>query len=126
MKVTRFEDLECWKESRILVQRVYEVTKDGNFKKDMRLTSQIQAAATSCVANIAEGFIRRAHKEFIQFLYISMSSSAEVKSHLCVALDQGYIEKEDFNTIYDQADKAGRMISNLIKYLRGLQTKPTK
>ena len=126
MKVTRFEDLECWKESRILVQHVYEVTKDGNFKKDMRLTSQIQAAATSCMANIAEGFIRRSHKEFIQFLYISMSSSAEVKSHLYVALDQGYIEKEDFNTIYDQADKAGRIISNLIKYLRGLQTKPTK
>ncbi len=126
MKVTRFEDLECWKESRILVQRVYTVTKDGNFKKDMRLTSQIQAAATSCMANIAEGFIRRSHKEFIQFLYISMSSSAEVKSHLYVALDQGYIEKEDFNTIYDQADKAGRMISNLIKYLRGLQAKPAK
>lgn len=126
MKVTRFEDLECWKESRILVQCVYTVTKDGNFKKDMRLTSQIQAAATSCMANIAEGFIRRSHKEFIQFLYISMSSSAEVKSHLYVALDQGYIEKEDFNTIYDQADKAGRMISNLIKYLRGLQAKPAK
>ena len=126
MKVTRFEDLECWKESRILVQRVYEVTKDGNFKKDMRLTSQIQAAATSCIANIAEGFIRRSHKEFIQFLYISMSSSAEAKSHLYVALDQGYIEKEDFNTIYDQADKAGRMISNLIKYLRGLQAKTAK
>ena len=126
MKITRFEDLECWKESRILVQRVYRVTKGGNFKKDMRLTSQIQSAATSCMANIAEGFIRRSHKEFIQFLYISMSSSAEVKSHLYVALDQGYIEKEDFNTIYDQADKAGRMISNLIKYLRGLQAKPAK
>jgi len=126
MKVTRFEDPEYWKESRILVQRVYTVTKDGNFKKDMRLTSQIQAAATSCMANIAEGFIRRSHKEFIQFLYISMSSSAEAKSHLYVALDQGYIEKEDFSTIYDQADKAGRMISNLIKYLRGLQAKPAK
>ncbi len=126
MKVTRFEDLECWKESRILVQRVYEITKDGNFKKDMRLTSQIQSAATSCMANIAEGFIRRSHKEFIQFLYISMSSSAEVKSHLYVALDQGYIEKEDFNTLYDQADKAGRMISNFIKYLRALQAKPAK
>jgi four helix bundle protein len=118
MKVTRFEDLECWKESRILVQRVYEVTKDGNFKKDMRLTSQIQAAATSCMANIAEGFERRSDKEFAQFLYIAMASTAEIKSHLYVALDQAYIEKAKFDDIYAQAGKTSKMISSLIKYLR--------
>jgi len=118
MKVTRFEDLECWKESRILVQRVYEVTKDGNFKRDMRLTSQIQAAATSCMANIAEGFERRSDKEFVQFLYIAMASTAEIKSHLYVALDQAYIEKAQFDDIYAQAGKTSKMISSLIKYLR--------
>jgi four helix bundle protein len=118
MKVTRFEDLECWKESRILVQRVYEVTKDGNFKKDMRLTSQIQSAATSCMANIAEGFERRSDKEFVQFLYIAMASTAEIKSHLYVALDQAYIEKAQFDDIYAQAAKTSKMISSLIKYLR--------
>ena len=130
MKITRFEDLDCWKEARVLVQYVYEATKDGNFKKDMRLTSQIQAAATSCMANIAEGFIRRSDKEFIQFLYISMSSSAEVRSHLYVALDQSYIDQTLFDKIYGQSDKVGKMISNLIKYLRGMSkstkwTKPT-
>ena len=120
MKITRFEDLDCWKEARVLVQDVYEATRDGNFKKDMRLTSQIQAAATSCMANIAEGFIRRSDKEFIQFLYISMSSSAEVRSHLYVALDQSYIDQTLFDKIYGQSDKVGKMISNLIKYLRGM------
>jgi len=120
MKITRFEDLDCWKEARVLVQYVYEATKDVNFKKDMRLTSQIQAAATSCMANIAEGFIRRSDKEFIQFLYISMSSSAEVRSHLYVALDQSYIDQTLFDKIYSQSDKVGKMISNLIKYLRGM------
>ena len=84
MKINSFEDLDCWQEARILVRKIYDATKDGNFKKDMRLTGQIQAAATSCMANIAEGFIRRSDKEFIQFLYISMSSSAEVqKSSVC-------------------------------------------
>ena len=105
---------------------VYEATKDGNFKKDMRLTSQIQAAATSCMANIAEGFIRRSDKEFIQFLYISMSSSGEVRSHLYVALDQGYLDQKQFDDLYSRADKIGKMISNLIKYLRSTLTKETK
>ena len=54
-------------------------------------------------------------------MFISMSSSAEVQSHLYVALDQKYIEETEFKKIYDQADKAGRMISGLIKYLRDNQ-----
>jgi four helix bundle protein len=126
MKINSFEDLDCWQEARILVRKIYDATKEGNFKKDLRLTGQIQGAATSSMANIAEGFIRRSDKEFIQFLYISMSSSAEVRSHLYVALDQGYIDQKHFDDLYGQADKIGKMISNLIKYLRSTQTKPTK
>jgi four helix bundle protein len=126
MKISRFEDLDCWQEARLLVKNVYEATRQKDFSKDLRFSGQIQAAAISAMANIAEGFIRRSDKEFIQFLYIAMSSSAEVRSHLYVALDLGYIDKITFEAIYDRADKLGRMISNLIKYLRSLQTKPTK
>jgi len=126
VKISRFEDLDCWQEARILVRNVYEATEDKRFSRDLRLAGQIQSAATSSMANIAEGFIRKSNKEFTQFLYIAMSSSAEVRSHLYVAMDLGYIDKGSFESIYDQADKVGRMISNLIKYLRSLQTKPTK
>ena len=126
MKISRFEDLDCWQEARMLGRKVYEATEDKRFSRDLRLAGQIQSAATSSMANIAEGFIRKSSKEFIQFLYIAMSSSAEVRSHLYVAMDLGYIDKGSFESIYDQADKVGRMISNLIKYLRSLQTKPTK
>lgn len=123
MKITRFEDLECWKEARKLAYMVYNATRDNSFKKDLRLSGQVQAAATSVMANIAEGFIRHSDKEFIQFLFIAMSSSAEVQSHLYVALDQGYIGKEQFNEMYNQADKTAKLISGLIKYLRTKQTR---
>jgi hypothetical protein len=53
MKLTRFEDLECWQQARILVKVVYEATKAEEFRKDLRLSGQIQAAATSSMANIA-------------------------------------------------------------------------
>jgi four helix bundle protein len=78
------------------------------------------------MANFAEGFERRSSKEVVQFLFIVMSSSAEVRSHLYIAVDQGYLSKEAFESIYAQADKAGRIISGLIKYLRNKQTKSTK
>jgi four helix bundle protein len=118
MKVTSFENLDCWQEARMLVRKIYDATRDGNFKKDLRLTGQIQGAATSCMANIAEGFERRSDKEFVQFLYIAMASTAEVKSHLYVALDQGYIDQNHFDGIYEQAQKTAQLISAFIKYLR--------
>ena len=95
-------------------------------EKRCRLCSQIQSAAGSVMANIAEGFVRRSSKEFVQFLFIAMSSSAEVRSHLYIAVDQGYLSKDSFESIYAQADKVGRIISGLIKYLRTKQTKSTK
>ena len=126
MKITRFEDLDCWQEARSLVRKVYAVTKANAFSKDLRLSGQIQAAATSTMANIAEGFIRQSHKEFVQFLFIAMSSAAEVQSHLYVALDQGYIDQAQFDEIYEQANKTAMIISGLIKYLRTHTTKQTE
>jgi len=78
------------------------------------------------MANIAEGFVRRSNKEFVQYLFIAMSSSAEVRSHLYIAVDQGYLTKDAFDSIYSQADKTGRIISGLINYLRTKQTSSTK
>jgi len=118
MKINRFEELDCWQEARKLVNMVYAVTRDDQFKKDLRLSGQIQAASTSIMANIAEGFIRRSNREFTQFLFIATSSAAEVQSHLYIALDQGYIDQKQFDAIYDQANKTAMIISGLIKYLR--------
>jgi four helix bundle protein len=118
MKITRFEDLDCWQEARKLVQEIYKVTKKKDFSKDFRLVGQIQGAVISVMANISEGFIRKSDKEFVQFLFISISSAAEVQSHLYVALDQEYIISGEFNELYQQAERAAKMISGLIKYLR--------
>ena len=126
MKLTRFEDLECWQEARKLTNMVYSATKSPAFKRDLRLSGQIQAAAGSVMANIAEGFVRRSSREFTQFLFIAMSSAAEVQSHLYIAMDQGYIDQDQFSDIYQQADKTGKIISGLIKYLRTKQTKQTR
>ena len=118
MKITRFEDIDAWKEARKLVKMVYSVIKKSKeFRKDFRLVNQMQDAAVSSMSNIPEGFARQSNREFIQFLYISKSSAAEVQSQLYVALDQEYITQEDFDSIYNQADVVSRMDSGFIKYL---------
>ena len=67
MTIERFEDLEVWQFSRILVKEIYLVTENKHFQKDLGLTSQVQRSAVSIMANIAEGFERKSKKEFIQF-----------------------------------------------------------
>jgi four helix bundle protein len=119
MKLSRFEDLDCWKEARHLTRQVYEaIGRNPSWQKDVRLCGQIQGAAGSVMANITEGFVRHSDREFVQFLFIAMSSAAEVQSHLYIAVDQGYLSKETFDSIYGQADKTSKIISGLIKYLR--------
>jgi len=76
------------------------------------------------MSNIAEGFSRKSNKEFIQYLFISKSSAAEVQSQLYVALDQNYIKQEAFEEIYNQAEKVSKMNSGFIKYLNSQQNKP--
>ena len=125
MKIARFEDIEVWQEARKLVKMVYEViNKNEKFRKDFRLINQFQSAAVSSMSNIAEGFSRKSNKEFIQFLFISKSSAAEVQSQLYVALDQGYISQSDFDRIYNQAEKVSKMDSGFIKYLNSQLNKP--
>jgi len=118
MKITRFEDIDAWQEARKLVKMVYDVIKKSpKFRKDFRLVNQVQDAAVSAMSNIAEGFARRSNREFIQFLFISKSSAAEVQSQLYVALDQEYINEDDFERIYNQAEVVSKMDSGFIKYL---------
>lgn len=70
------------------------------------------------MSNVAEGFVRHSDKEFVQFLFIAMSSAAEVQSHLYVAVDRGYLSKESFESIYEQKGRTSKIISGLIRYLR--------
>ena len=105
-----------------MVKMVYDAINVGEgFKKDYRLRDQATAAAVSTMSNIAEGFSRHSNKEFIQFLYISKSSAAEVQSIFYVALDQGYVDRGIFDAVYLQADKVSQIDSGLIKYLNSRQ-----
>jgi four helix bundle protein len=120
MKIEKFEDIKAWQEARELVKCVYKaINGNKEFGKDFRLVNQIQGSAVSIMANIAEGFSRKSDKEFVQYLYVSKASAAEVQSHLYVAFDQNYISRKIFEEIYKMADSVSRMNSNFIKYLRG-------
>jgi four helix bundle protein len=112
-RVERFEDLIAWQKARWLTKAVYLASRRGAFAKDFGLSNQLQRASVSIMANIAEGFERHRMGEFHQFLSTAKASCAEVRSHLYVALDVGYIDEEAFHQLSGLAGEVGRILGGL-------------
>ena len=74
-----------------------------SFPKDetFGLTSQLRRAAVSISLNIAEGSAR-SKKDFNRFLDMARGSVFECVTILKISLDQGYVEKHDFNNLKDK------------------------
>ena len=114
----KFQDIEAWQKARELTRGLYAISSNSSFSKDFGLRDQIRKAGVSIMANIAEGFERDGTAEFIQFLAVAKGSAAEVVSHVYVALDQGYITKQEFDRLTTLATEVGRMLAALMSYLR--------
>jgi four helix bundle protein len=112
-KIEKFEDLIAWQKARELTKIVYQITREGNITKDYGLSGQMQRAAVSVMANIAEGFERKRRPEFHQFLSVAKASCAELRSHFYVALDAGYLPLAKFKELTICAQEVGRIIGGL-------------
>jgi four helix bundle protein len=120
--VRRFEDIVAWQKARVLTGQVYSVTRQEPFRRDFGLSTQLQRASVSIMANIAEGFEHRSRKEFARFLALAGASCGEVRSHLYVALDAGYIDQPAFEQLVSLADETSRLISSFLTSLRTTST----
>ena len=118
MNYKKFEELPCWIKARELCQAVYKIINLPNFKTAFKLRNQIWDAAGSVMDNIAEGFDDGSTREFIRFLDYSQRSTSEVQSQLYRAIDCGYINQSQFDTVYDIASECRKQIKGFRKYLR--------
>ena len=112
-----FEDIEAWKEARILTRQIYKLSKRGSFSKDFGLRDQICRAAISIMSNIAEGYESQASGTFIRYLKIAKGSAGELRSQLYIALDQSYISSSEFESLCDLCKKISSQLANLKIYL---------
>lgn len=56
--IKKFEDLDTWKVSRELCNKIGAIIDTGVFKSNYRLIGQIEGSSGSIMDNIAEGFER--------------------------------------------------------------------
>jgi len=108
--------LEVWQKALELFKLVWE-TVYTDFKIDFKLRAQIADAAQSVSSNISEGNSRRSINEYIQFLYISISSLSETLTRTIGLKITDQITEERFNQIdtlhYEVENKLLRLIESL-------------
>ena len=109
---SRFEDLRIWQNGITLTKEVYLKFKDN---RDFGFRDQIQRACVSIPSNIAEGHERKGNKEFIKYLYIAKGSCGEVRTQLKIAIEIGYLKREEGKQLIAFAERLNRQIATFIK-----------
>lgn len=115
MKISKFADLDAWKEAHKLTLLVYKFTSEFPKTELYGLTSQLRRAVVSIESCIAEGFCRFHYKDRLNFYYDARGSTGEVQSQLIDAKDLRFIEESNFKLIWDQTEKVNLILNGLIR-----------
>ena len=116
------EDLEVFRKGHALAVKVYKISRAFPSEERFGLTSQIRRAATSVGANLLEGSHRLGRKEFRQFVGIAKGSAGELKYHLLLAKDLGYLRADQFTILRSETEEISKMLNGLANSLSDTDT----
>src|SRR5690348_11692737 len=113
-----FRRLKVWQRAHQLTLEIYRGTV--RFPPDERfgLKAQLQRAAVSIGANIAEGCGRYTDRELVGFLQIAMGSASEVEYQLLLARDLDLLDATTYAGLVRLALEVKRMLASLLVALR--------
>jgi four helix bundle protein len=113
-----FKSLLVTSRVRTLVVSVYQLTRAFPAAERYGLVSQMQRAAISIGANIAEGSGRGGNRELVRFLQIARGSAHELEFHILAATDVGFPGVGKGTELIDEVGQISRMLQGLIRKLR--------
>ena len=113
----KYSDLLVWQKAMDLVTEVYKLTQAFPADEKFGLNSQMQRAAVSIPANIAEGHGRKSTKAYVNHLSIANGSLMEVETLIHIACRLGYLTAQQGNPVLLKADEIGKMLSGLQRSL---------
>lgn len=118
MSIRSYRDLEVWQRAMNLVVSCYRASERFPQRERYGLARQLQRAAASVPANIAEGQGRSLTKEFIYRLSIAYGSLMEVETLLLIAQRLGYIDAGALEGVLEECAVVGRMLNGLMRSLK--------
>jgi four helix bundle protein len=117
MRVNSVEELEIFKKGHSFTLKTYRVTESFPESERFGLITQMRRSSASIPANLMEGGHRLSRKEFRQFVSISRGSVGELKYHLLLSKDLGYLPKNEYEVMKGELEDMSKMLTGLIKSL---------
>ena len=112
-----YRELIVWQKAMDLAEEVYRIVKAFPKEEQFALSDQLRRAAISVPSNIAEGYGRKAAKEYSRFLNIARGSKNEVETQLILCVRLGYATKQNIELAMSLCDEIGKMLNSLSKKL---------
>ena len=110
-----FMQLKVWQAAHSLALLAYRLTSAFPAEERFGLTGQIRRAAVSIGANIAEACGRYHKRDQARFILIAKGSTKEVRSHLMIARDLGFMPAQEQQSADVQLIQIERMLSALLR-----------
>jgi four helix bundle protein len=99
--VRHFRELRVYQQAFTAASQIYRLSKHWPKEERYSLTNQIRRSSRSVCANIAEAWRKRRYlAHFVSKLSDADSEAAETQVWLDFALDCGYINEDDHNSLY--------------------------
>lgn len=118
MPIHSYKELTVWQRGIQLVKAVYKLTPLLPKNEAFGLVSQMQRAAVSIPANIAEGYARKHRAEYLQFLRIAFASGAELETYFALLVELDMVKPEQLVEAEELLDEVMRMLNKLISTLK--------
>jgi len=118
-----YKDLTVWQKAIDLVAEIYNLTDQFPKSEVYGLAAQMQRAAVTIPSNIAEGQKRNYSKEFLQFLYISYSSGAELETQIEICKRLNKLRVLDYNKAESLLEEVMKMLNVLISSFKNREIK---
>ena len=98
-----------------LIKEIYKITNEFPKNEIYGLSIQIRRAAISIPSNISEGYSRKNLKEYLQFLRVAYSSSAELETQLVIGKD--LYPKLNYYKVDSLLEEVQKMLNVMIRKL---------
>ena len=108
-----YADLQVWQKGMDLAAMVYGLMNSMPKAERFGMISQMQRAAASVPANIAEGYQRGTRKDYARFISTARGSLAETETFLLLAVRVGHLQPEQTQACLVLADELSRMLTRL-------------
>ena len=117
-KIASYRDLMVWQKGIDLVVICYQLSRKLPPSEVYGLAAQIQRAAVSIPANVAEGHGRRHLGDYLRHLSVANGSLKELETHLLIAQRLGFLKEDLVAPALSRAEELGRMLVGLSRELR--------